>query len=83
MGEGEYRFRIEVSHVYMGPHQHDKLYSVDLRIVNVDYTPLADLHLCDADVEERDRSYKPQPPSGGLVYKPLLQRQNAILPSSC
>ena len=36
--EGEYRSRIEVTHVYMGPHQHDKLYSADLRIVNVDYT---------------------------------------------
>ena len=77
--EGEYRFRIEVVHVYMGPHQHNKLFSIDLRLVGVDCTPLSvlDLQIIDSYDEEKENSYKP---SGGFVYKPLLKRQNAIAP---
>ena len=77
--EGEYRFRIEVVHVYMGPHQDNKLFSIDLRIVGVKCTPLSlmDLQIIDSNDEEKENSYKP---SGGFVYKPLLKRQNAIAP---
>ena len=72
---GEYRIRIHVMKVYMGRHQNDKLFSIDLRVVGVEYTAINDMIVLDAyDDSDKENSYKPSDKTF------VLQRQRPIIP---
>ena len=78
--DGEYRFRIQVVEVYMGPHKNNKLYSLNLRVVGVEYMSLMDMAADmiiphDEVQQEKEKTYSPMRPNRCDVnYRPPLKR---------